>query len=194
MFLGSAFFCSDHKHTRNGKQGTYSGYKHGRNNSIGLDFQTLSHKGSGAQEGCCENRSCKRFKKVSPHTGYIAHVISYIIGNGRGISRIIFRNSCLYLAYKICTHISSLGVDTSSNACKQRLGGSPHPESEHHCGNGHQFVPVGSLRDKVVQDDKPKRYINQHQSYHDQSHHRTAAKGKAQSTVERSPASICHTR
>jgi hypothetical protein len=50
-------------------------------------------------------------KKVGRHAGTIAHVVTHVVGNDRGVARIVFGNACLHLAHQVGTHVGPFGKD-----------------------------------------------------------------------------------
>jgi hypothetical protein len=61
-----------------------------------------------------------RTEKVGTHTGYVTYVITHVIGDGSGVTRIIFRNSGFYFTYKVGTDVGSFGINTATYTCEKR--------------------------------------------------------------------------
>ena len=71
---------------------------------------------------------------------WVVYIVSYIVCNGCRIPRVVFRYACLRLAYLVCSHISSLGVDAAAHPGKQSLCGSTHTECQHSGRDNGKFL------------------------------------------------------
>ncbi len=85
--------------------------------------------------GCAERkrgnkRAHVRFEKIRAHTGDVTDIISHIVRNNGGITRVILRNAGFDLADKICAHVCRLGVNTAADSCEKRDGGCTERKSE----------------------------------------------------------------
>ena len=149
----------------------------------GTELHIAVHGKSGSSQcGCRKNGTTIALVKVGTHSGNITHIISYIIGNGSRIPGIIFRDVRLHLTHQVGSHIGSLGIDASSHSGKESLGRSTHSEGKHRGGDGNEGGCLAGIYG--VQNNKPDGDIEQTESYHDKSHHGTAAEGYLQSLVK----------
>ena len=60
------------------------------------------------------------FEEVGRHAGAVAHIVADIVGDDRGIARIILRDACLDLADEVCTHVRPLGEYSAAQAREDR--------------------------------------------------------------------------
>jgi hypothetical protein len=56
-----------------------------------------------------------RPEKVSAHTGYVAYVITYVIGDGGGVAGIVFGDTGFYFSYEVGAYVGGLGIDTTTD-------------------------------------------------------------------------------
>ena len=92
----------------------------------------------------CENHTggnCadKTFQKIRAESGDVADVITDIVCDGSRVTRIVFRDVCLGLAYQVSAHISSLGIDTAADTVEHRN----HRTAECIAGQRHGKRQVG---------------------------------------------------
>jgi hypothetical protein len=64
------------------------------------------------------SRFSETSEKIGSHTGDITDVVTNIVSNSGGVTRIILRDSVDDLSDQVSTDISSLGVDTSTNTAE----------------------------------------------------------------------------
>ena len=60
------------------------------------------------------------FEKIGRHAGAIADIVADVIGDGRGIARIVFGNAGLDLADEIGADVGALGEDAAAEAGEDR--------------------------------------------------------------------------
>ena len=60
------------------------------------------------------------FKQVGTHSGNVTYVITYVVGNNRRVSRIVFRDTGFYLTNQVRSHVCCLSINTSAHTGKQR--------------------------------------------------------------------------
>jgi hypothetical protein len=82
------------------------------------------------------DRDCVGLEQIGCHAGAIADVVTDVICNGRGVSRIVLGNSRLDLAHEIATDVSTLGKDTAAETGED--GNQGGPETERHEGVDHR--------------------------------------------------------
>ena len=122
--------------------------------------------------------------EVGTHTGYVAHIVAHVVGNGGRIT------------HQVGAHVGGFGIDTAAHTGKQGLRRGAHTEGQHRGGNDTKFIG-GSHQvfgNDSVQQKIPERNIQQTQAYDHQPHHRTATEGDAKSRVQRVTGGIGGTR
>mmetsp|Transcript_30170 Transcript_30170/g.59215 ORF Transcript_30170/g.59215 Transcript_30170/m.59215 type:complete len:497 (-) Transcript_30170:79-1569(-) len=80
----------------------------------------------------------KGAEKIGAHTGDVSDVITDVVGNAGGVSRVVLVDVEVELAGKIGTHICGLGVDPSTHTGEQGNGGT----AETIPGNGLEHMSV----------------------------------------------------
>ena len=126
--LGSALLGTNEEDAEERQEYTHSGNQHGGDDGLQLDLQTGYAKGGSTQGSGTEYRTAIALVQIGTHTGHVAYIIAYIVGNGSGIARIVLGNVGLDLTHDVGTHVGSLGVDTATHTGKQRLRRSTHTE------------------------------------------------------------------
>src|SRR5690606_10357111 len=81
--------------------------------------------------------------------------------------------------------ISRFGKNTSAYTGKQGLSGSTHAKGKHCGSDDHHVVSILGSRVNIIQDDKPQGNIEQSQTYHYQTHYRSASESDLQTGVQR---------
>ena len=152
-------------------------------------FGTGRRKGRSAQRRRGQHRAAIALVKVGAHAGHVAHIVAHVVGDGRGVARIILGDARLDLAHQIGAHIGRLGVDAAADTCEQGLRRGAHAESQHRRRDDHEFLrPCGI--DKPGQNHVPERDVQQSEAHDHQTHHRTAAESDFQTAVQRLPCGI----
>ena len=171
----------------NRKDNPHSGNQHRGNDGFEL-HQRIPRMD---KSGCAKSRRSKNgaaitLVKVGPHTGNVAHVIAYIVGNGCGIAGIVFRDAGFHFAHKVGAYIGGFRIDTTAHACKQRLCGSSHTERQHRSGDNTKFMSGCHHihRDNRIEQQIPEGYIEQAKPHYNQPHYRTAAESDAQTRIQ----------
>src|SRR3989338_4268892 len=59
-------------------------------------------------------------KKIGCHTCTVAHVVAHVVSDDRGVSRVIFGNTCLYFADEVGADVCCLGEDASAKTREDR--------------------------------------------------------------------------
>ena len=150
-------------------------------------------EGGGSESRGGEYRAAVAFVKVGAHAGHVAHVVAHIVGDGRGIARVVFGNSRLDLAHEVGAHVGRLGIDAAADAREERLRRSAHAEGQHGGRDDDEFLRSGDI-DEIFEDDVPERNVEQAQPHYDQPHHRAAAECDLQAAVERLARGVGRTR
>ncbi len=86
---------------------------------------------------------------VGAHAGHVAHVVTDVVGNGRGVARIVLGNSHLDLADQVGAHIGGLGVDAAAHPREQRDARRTHREAGDDLGEPRERIGdfgCGALR------------------------------------------------
>ena len=74
----------------------------------------------GAQHHSGNQRDGVGLKQVGGHTGAVAHVVAYVVGNHGRVARVVLRNTGLYLANQVSAHIRTLGENAAAQTGKNR--------------------------------------------------------------------------
>ena len=87
------------------------------------------------KDHCTDVLGCSGLEEVSTTACTVADVVADKVCNGGRVPDIIFRNTGLDLANKICTDIGCLGVDTSSQLGKKghERGTETEPDDDERC-------------------------------------------------------------
>ena len=72
-----------------------------------------------AQGGGGDNRTAIALEEVGAHAGHIAHVVAHIVGDDRGVARVVFGDALLHFAHKVCAHVGGFCIDAAANAGKE---------------------------------------------------------------------------
>jgi hypothetical protein len=78
-----------------------------------------------AENHGCENGSHIRSEEVGTHTGYVAHVVAYVVGDSGRVARIIFRDAGFHLAHEVSAYVGSLRVDTPPTRANSAIDSAP---------------------------------------------------------------------
>ena len=139
-------FGAHHENADNRKDNAYCRDKHRGNDMV------HAHAGKGRAEGRCrQDGSAVRFVEVCAHARNVSDVIADVVGDGGGVSRIVFGNSRFDFTDQVCTDIGRLRVDTPANAGKERLQRGAHAKGQHgSCHFSHLGVPESGIRNQAV--------------------------------------------
>ena len=61
-----------------------------------------------------------RTEKIGAHAGNVAHVVAYVIGDGRGIANVVFGNARFDLADQIGSDVGRFCINAAADAREQR--------------------------------------------------------------------------
>ena len=136
--------------------------------------------GSGAQREGGKDRADIGLIQVSAHTGNVADVIANVVRDGRGVTRVVFRNTGFDFTDEVGADVSSLGVDTAADTGKQRHERSAHAIHDHDVG---KHGGIGDLAD-VAQADKPERNVQNAEADDREAHDRAGREGNVQAVVQ----------
>jgi hypothetical protein len=53
-------------------------------------------------------------EQVGGHTGTVTHVVAHVVGDGGGVSGVVFGNPGFDLAHQVGAHVGTLGEDTTA--------------------------------------------------------------------------------
>ena len=197
VFHGGILAGTHREDAEDGEQDAYGGDEHRRDDGLVLHHRvTRVYKGCRAQGGCSEDGTAVAFVQVGTHSGHVAHVVAHIVGDGGWVTRVVFGDARLDFAHKVGAHVGRLRIDTATHTGEKRLCTGTHAERKH--GGCDDAEPVSGCQSiggyDRIQQQIPERDVEQAQPHDDQSHHRPAAEGDAQASVERLPCGIGRTR
>ena len=157
------------------------------------------HVGAIGKEGRCaqghggQDAAAVAFVQVGAHIGHVAHVVTYVIGNGGGVAGVVFRDVLLHFAHDVGAYIGRFGIDAASHTREERLRTGTHPEGEHSGGDNHQILGIGGVIENL-EDTPPDGNIQQAQPHHGKSHHSAAAERDFQAGIEAAHSGVGRTR
>ena len=158
VFHRCAFFGADKEDAKQREEHAYGCDEHRGNN--GLQLHVGSHgKGGGSKGSCGEDGSAIALIEVGTHTRYVAYVVAYVVGNGGGIARVVFRNVGFHLTHDVGTYVSSFCIDSATYTGKECLSGCTHTEGQHGRGNGDECHLCALI--EGIEDDEPDGNVEQ---------------------------------
>ena len=84
------------------------------------------YKNSGQEQRHQHNggdyRTGVRLEEIGTHSGDIANVVAYGVGDGSWIAGIIFGNASLDFSDQVAANVGRFGVDATANTCEQCNG------------------------------------------------------------------------
>ena len=110
------------------------------------------------------------FEQVSAHAGHVTYVIAYVISDGGGVTRIVFRNAGFYFTNQVSAYVSSLRINTAAHTGKQCNGAGAQTKA---CNDIH-------VRAIFAKHSKSQRYAGNTQANYAQAHDRTAGESDLQ--------------
>ena len=89
-----------------------------------IDHHRAQHRLAG-EEDRGENHGGDRghrigFEQVGRHAGAVADIVAHVVGDGRRVARIVFRNAGFDLADEIAADVSTLGEDAAAETREDR--------------------------------------------------------------------------
>jgi hypothetical protein len=82
--------------------------------------QTCITKCSLAENECGNKSHCIRLEEVRSHSSTVTNVVTDVVGNRCGVTRIILGDSLFDLTYKVSTNVSCLSEDSATDAHEHR--------------------------------------------------------------------------
>ena len=83
-----------------------------------------------AQDHGGDDRYFVAFENVGGHSGAVADVVADVVGDGRGITGVIFGNSRFNFADQVGSHVGCLGVNAAADSHEECQQGSAKAEAE----------------------------------------------------------------
>ena len=197
VFHGGILAGSHGKDAEDGEQNAHGGDEHRRDDGLVLHQRVPAvYKGCGTQGGCSEDGAAVAFVQVGTHSGHVTHVVAHIVGDSGGVTRVVFGDARLDFAHKVGAHVGRLRIDAAAHTGEKRLRTSTHAERKHGgCDDAELVSGCQSIGgNHRIEQQIPERDVEQAQPHYDQSHHRPAAEGDAQASVQRLPCGIGRTR
>ena len=158
------FAVTDIQNTNNRRNNT------GQSQQERISYTFAAFERNRTQSQSRDDSAYIRFKQVSAHTGYVAYVIAYVIGDGSRVTGIVFRNTGFHLTYQVSAYVGSFGVDTAANTGKQCDGTCAQTET------GYDI----HVRTVFAKQSKSQRYTGDAQANHAQTHYGTAGESNLQ--------------
>ena len=176
-----SFFGAHKEDADEREEDTDSGNNHGGDDSPQLHVASRS-KGRGAQSCRRKNGTAIALIKVSAHTGNVAHVVAYVVGNGGRVARVVLWDVGFNFSNNVGAYIGCFRIDTASNAGEEGLGGSSHTEGEHRGSDGDERNVVRAVDKR--KSDEPEGNVQQSEAHNDQPHYRAGAESNTQTAVQ----------
>ncbi len=153
-----------------------------RRQTVESVFHERSTTFNGSGHECCSqyhgtyDGTYITFKQVGTHTGYVTHVITYVIGDGSGVERMVFRDTGFHLTHEVGTHIGCLGINATAYTGEERDRRSTEGKAGHHIDDFDSGILTFESIDIGIDQQQGAKAENT-QTYHTHTHNRTAAKG-----------------
>ena len=117
---------------------------------------------------------------VSAHAGHVAHVVAHVVGDGSGVTGVIFGDTGFDLTNQVSAHVSSLGVDAAAHTGKQCHEGSAHAVHDHDVAQLNGILDA----EHEVQQGEPDGDIQHTQADDGEAHDGTGGEGDTQALVQ----------
>ena len=146
---------------RSNKIGRYNRHYHSNSRYQKGKHDQFLRADSPSQDHGADNGSDIGFTQVRAETGYITHVIAHVIGDSRGVSRVILGNTRFDLADKVRTYIRRLRKDAAPDPGEQgdgtRSEGIPRQHGQYQAAEGYNVVTEesGIYQEKARKPDNP---------------------------------------
>ncbi len=118
-------------------------------------------------------------EEVGRHAGAVAHVVTDVVGDDRGIARIVFGNPCFHLTDEVRADIGAFREDAAAETREDRNQRTAEGESDQRVNRA-----VGADRGHLAQDGEVTRDAEQSQANHEHSRDRSAAKCDGERRIE----------
>ena len=175
------------ENTDDGKQSADGADDHGSHDQLKAG---LVGPASGGSSGCTQSGGSKDgtsvgLVEVSAHAGHVTHVVAHVVGDGGGVTGIVFVEVIFGLTHEVSAYVGSLGVDTTTHTGEECLQRSAHAEGQHDGGDlGQTADALSGHQTSLVEDEIPAGDIEQTEAYHGQTQHSAGAECKLQTLVE----------
>ena len=178
-----AFLGAHHVNTDDREHYADGGDHHRSQDGPHLHIRTLRKEGRCAQRHGGQDGAAVALVQVCAHTGYIAHVVAHIIGNGGGVTGVVLRDVLLHFTHNVGPYIGRFGIDAAAHAGKERLRGGAHPEGEHGGGDDDQVLRIRRVIENL-EHTPPDGNVQQAQAHHGEAHDGAAAEGNFKAGIE----------
>ena len=96
----------------------------GRANRERIEHRRLKHRGAAEEDRGKHHGGNDRdgvgLEQIGCHAGAIADVVAHVVGDGRGVARVVFRNASLDFADEVGADVGALGEDAAAEAREDR--------------------------------------------------------------------------
>ena len=122
------------------------------------------------EDGRSQDGAGVGFEQVGTHAGYVAHVVAHVVGDGCGITGVIFGDARLDFTHEVGAHVGSLRVDAAAHTGEERHGGSTGGEAFDHADVlVHEFERINAEHEH----DEPQRQAQKRERSHGKTHGET---------------------
>jgi hypothetical protein len=122
-----------------------------------------------------------RLEDVRAHARHVADIVAHVIGDGRRVTRVVFRYPGLDLADEVCAHVRRLRVDAAADAREERNRTCSHRKAGDDLGERPPARFVGTAPDARNQNAEDEADTEQTQTRDAQTHHCAAVESDPQS-------------
>jgi hypothetical protein len=96
--------------------------------------QALLAEGDLAQDERGDQRDGVRLEQVGRHAGAVTHVVTDVVGDRRGVARVVLGDALLDLADQVGADVGRLGEDAAADAHEHREQRAAEGEALEHAG------------------------------------------------------------
>ena len=154
---------------------------------------------------CCrgEDGTAIGLVEVRSHSGDVAHIVAHVVGDGRRVARVVFRDIGFDFSDQVRPDIGGFGIDTAPDAGKESLRGSAHAERDHggrdvdqllhvrragsdqlHAKHVQSALHVRRGVHELVEHDIPDANVEKTEADDNEAHDGAGSKGDLQASIE----------
>ena len=143
-FLGAAIFGSPHEEgTDDGADDADSGKGDGQ--QAGAEFGGIIGQFDGTDDHGSHDTTDVGFEEVGTHASDVADVVTDVVGDGGGVTGVVFGDTGFEFTDEVGTDVGGFGVNATAHTGEQRDGGGAHGET----GNDANDLHGGGIAQEV---------------------------------------------
>ena len=124
-----------------------------------------------AERGGSDNRAAIALKQVRAHAGHVADIVTHVVGDDRGIARVVFGDALLDFADEVSADVGGFGVDAAADTGEE--GDRTGAKTE-----------AGDVAHVAIEEEVEDRHAEQAETDDGHAHDRAAAEGDAQAVIQ----------